>query len=208
MTGGGKHCWQQHVIWEWNTSRSLRLNLNHWSGFFFPFFFSSPPSDETISSEQRRSSLNGNNEKQVREVDTKVDPDSDDGVVCWGRGKAAPHETSSFYRRLPHNDAGQCCWHVTGGLADFVSLPELLWDNMSVRDISVRVSVWACQHLLVYVCVWMWTSMASHLFEPALEDRSWTVVEFQLERKKALYGKRRSIECGSESWNGWIAWLG
>lgn len=50
--------------------------------FFLSLFFSSPPSDETISSEQQQSSLNGNNEKQVREVDTKVDPDSDDGAVC------------------------------------------------------------------------------------------------------------------------------
>lgn len=26
MTGGGKRCWQQHVIWGWNPASSLRLN--------------------------------------------------------------------------------------------------------------------------------------------------------------------------------------
>lgn len=26
MTGGGKRCWQQHVIWRWNPASTLRLN--------------------------------------------------------------------------------------------------------------------------------------------------------------------------------------
>lgn len=51
-------------------------------GAFSSLFFFLPPSDETISSEQQQHSLNVNNEKQVHEVDTKVEPDSDDGVVC------------------------------------------------------------------------------------------------------------------------------
>ena len=72
-----------------------------------------------------------------------------------------------------------CCrWHVTGGLADFVSLPELLSDRMSVRDISVRVSVWACQDLLrLHLCVCtVHVNTASLLFVPLNE----TVEQFEV----------------------------
>lgn len=77
-------------------------------------------------------------------------------VIVKGWWGAVPHVTSFFYRRLPHINAGLLPWACDWWPADFVSLPELLLDTMSVRDISVRVSVWACQDLFacvgVHVC--------------------------------------------------------
>lgn len=35
MTGGGKRCWQQHVIGRWNPASSLRLNSKQPVRFFF-----------------------------------------------------------------------------------------------------------------------------------------------------------------------------
>lgn len=100
---------------------------------------------------------------------------------------------------------------MTAGLADFVSLPGLLWDNMSARDISVRVAVWACQHLLVRVCTSacvcvhgcadLWLRIC---LQPGLEEVSRAIVEFQLERKKALYER---APCGSESPLDCVTWL-
>lgn len=78
-------------------------------------------------------------------------------MVFYGVGEAIPLVTSSIYILYIGYFLMlmlKCChWHVTGGLSDFVSLPELLLDSMPVRDISVRASVWACSRPCLCVTV-------------------------------------------------------
>lgn len=89
-----KHCWQQHVIWVWNTSSSLRLNPSPWLPIFFvclfclTLFFFPFTTIRQNNLNRTRSSLNRNNKKQVRVEggkelggDAEVDPDSYGGVV-------------------------------------------------------------------------------------------------------------------------------
>lgn len=158
MTGGGKHCWQQqqqHVIWEWKFSSIARLNPNLWSDT------PTPPSTIWWNSIIKQSSAHGFNTKQVHRLTQRfTQPYMMVAFVGGGgKGEAVPCLTPSFHRRLPHTVVMRACclWHVTGGLADFVALPDLLSDTVSVRDISVRVRVWACQDLLLRTCSCVYT---------------------------------------------------
>lgn len=103
MTGGGQRCWQQwqHVIWEWTTSRGLRLSPDLWSEI---------ASDETISWKQSR--LHGLNNGQVQRLTQRMTKPymiptfvrGAEGEEGWRRVLLV--WSSSFYRRLPHINAG------------------------------------------------------------------------------------------------------
>lgn len=124
MTGGREHCWQQqhqHVIWEWNISRRLRLNPNLALRF-------SPSNENNIIKAGLSvwiQHLTG------APVETKVDQALYDHGLCQKRlFPIWPHSSIEDFLIL----IWACCyWYVTGGLADFVSPPELLLDTMPVN---------------------------------------------------------------------------
>lgn len=157
MTGGRKHCWQQqqHVIWEWNASSRLILNPNLWSEIAMLLM---------KQYDQSRAVCKGSILNRCTGWH-KGWPSLYDSSFCQRRGRLFPmwpHLSTEDFLILMQ---ACCCWHVAGSFADFVSLPGLLLDTVSVRDINVRVSVWACQDLLMlHLWMCMWTCMASHLF--------------------------------------------
>lgn len=97
MTGGGEHCWQQqqqHVIWEWTTSRRLRLNPNLCSETFSLWW------------------------KQYHQSRAVCVDSILNRCTGWHKGRPTPiwrwslseeavsRVTSSFYRRLPNINVG------------------------------------------------------------------------------------------------------
>lgn len=115
MTGGGKHCWQQHVIGRWNPASSLRLNSKPSVGNFLHLMKQYGPSSS--SSLHRCKEAHG-----------------------WPRGWPGPAGLVRAGRHVWATAAGQA-----EGLADFVSFAESYSDSVlepSSVSGSVLGSAW------------------------------------------------------------------
>lgn len=189
-----KHCWQQHVIWVWNTSSSLRLNpsprLQIFLGFvLFDFFFSFTAFCQN-NINRAWSSLNRNNKKQVRVgggsggVDAEVDPDSYGGVVwnlilLWEDFLIVMQAAAAGMWPL----ALQTLFPFQG----YYGTTCLQGTSVS-GSLSGLARTRLCVHARVCECVCMCVCLCLRIcLQLGLEEVRWPIVEFQLERKKALY---------------------
>lgn len=119
MTGGGEHCCQQqqHVIWEWNTSSRLWLSPTFWSEIFFPYLMK--------KCHQSRAICMGSITKPVHQLTQRLTKPYMIVVYVRERGGMFLMWLHPSIEDFLVSVWACCRWHVSGGLADFVSLPGL-----------------------------------------------------------------------------------